>query len=120
MKVLKSAKIGTYALRVSSLFGLNLLNLLVLQTSRLPDVHRVEALTTVADRDYDHTYLALRRPTYASRTFLGGLKLSTRTGLFVTVGLLAIMVYAGLIVHVNDRVSVAQLGLERARDLNAE
>jgi len=73
----------------------------------------------VADRDYDHTYLALRRPTYASRTFLGGLKLSTRTGLFVTVGLLAIMVYAGLIVHVNDRVTVAHLGLQRAQDLSA-
>ncbi len=73
----------------------------------------------MADRDYDHTYLALRRPTYASRTFMGGMALSTRTGLFVAVGMLAVMVYAGLIVHVNDRVSVAQLGLERARDLNA-
>jgi methyl-accepting chemotaxis protein len=72
----------------------------------------------VADRDYDHTYLALRRPSYASRTFLGGMKLSTRTGLFVVVGLLAVMVYAGLIVHVNDRVSAAHLGLERAQILN--
>lgn len=73
----------------------------------------------MADRDYDHTYLALRRPTYASRTFLGGTQLSTRTGLFVIVGLLAVMVYAGLIVHVNDRVSAAHLGLERAQNLNA-
>lgn len=73
----------------------------------------------MTDRDYDHTYLALRRPTYASRTFLGGMALATRTGLFVAVGMLAVMVYAGLIVHVNDRVSVAQLGLERARALNA-
>ncbi|PIW26903.1 MAG: hypothetical protein COW30_12635 [Rhodospirillales bacterium CG15_BIG_FIL_POST_REV_8_21_14_020_66_15] len=73
----------------------------------------------MANRDYDHTYLAVRRPSYASRTFLGGTKLSTRTGLFVAVGLLAIMVYAGLIVHVNDRVSAAHLGLERAQNLNA-
>tara|TARA_R110000772_G_scaffold73216_1_gene159505 strand:- start:141047 stop:142993 length:1947 start_codon:yes stop_codon:yes gene_type:complete len=72
----------------------------------------------VADRDYDHTYLALRRPTYASRTFLGGTRLSTRTGMFVVVGLLAVMVYAGLIVHVNDRVSAAHLGLERAQNLS--
>jgi len=72
----------------------------------------------VADRDYDHTYLALRRPTYASRTFLGGTRLSTRTGMFVIVGLLAVMVYAGLIVHVNDRVSAAHLGLERAQNLS--
>lgn len=72
----------------------------------------------MADRDYDHTYLALRRPTYASRTFLGGTRLSTRTGMFVIVGLLAVMVYAGLIVHVNDRVSAAHLGLERAQNLS--
>lgn len=72
----------------------------------------------MADRDYDHTYLALRRPTYASRTFLGGTRLSTRTGMFVVVGLLAVMVYAGLIVHVNDRVSAAHLGLERAQNLS--
>lgn len=73
----------------------------------------------MADRDYDHTYLALRRPTYGSRTFLGGISLSSRTGIFVVLGLLAVMVYAGLIVHVNDRVSAAQLGLERAQNLNA-
>ena len=73
----------------------------------------------MADRDYDHTYLALRRPTYGSRTFLGGMQLASRTGMFVAVGLLAVMIYAGLIVHVNDRVSRAQLGLERARDLNS-
>lgn len=72
----------------------------------------------MADRDYDHTYLALRRPTYASRTFLGGTRLSTRTGMFVIVGLLAVMVYAGLIVHVNDRVSATHLGLERAQNLS--
>ena len=79
----------------------------------------VRAVTPVADRDYDHTYLALRRPTYASRTFMGGTALSTRTGLFVIFGLLAIMIFAGLIVHVNDRVAAAHLGLERAQNLNA-
>tara|TARA_R100001129_G_scaffold123439_1_gene86051 strand:- start:3512 stop:5341 length:1830 start_codon:yes stop_codon:yes gene_type:complete len=38
--------------------------------------------------------------------------------MFVIVGLLAVMVYAGLIVHVNDRVSAAHLGLERAQNLS--
>lgn len=82
------------------------------------DRQEIKLKKPVADRDYDHTYLALRRPTYASRTFLGGVRLSTRTGMFVVVGLLAIMVYAALIVHVNDRVSSAHLGLERAQNLN--
>jgi methyl-accepting chemotaxis protein len=83
------------------------------------DRQEITLKTPVADRDYDHTYLALRRPTYASRTFLGGTRLSTRTGMFVVVGLVAVMAYAGLIVHVNDRVSAAHLGLERAENLNA-
>lgn len=73
----------------------------------------------MADRDHDHPYLPVGRPTYASRTFLGGSKLSTRTGLFVAIGMAAIIAFTGLIVHVNNRLSSSLLGLERAQSLDA-
>lgn len=73
----------------------------------------------MADRDLDQPYLALRRPGYAGRTFLGGLQLSTRTGLFVALGLLATIVFAGIVVHVNDRVAGALRGLVQAQTLTA-
>lgn len=73
----------------------------------------------MAERDFDHPYLAVREPAYAGRTFLGGLRLSARTGLFVGVGLLAIVAFAGLIVYANGRLSSALVGQERAREMVA-
>ncbi len=74
----------------------------------------------VPERDHDQRYLTLGRPGYSGRSFLGGTKLSTRTGLFVGVGLLAIVAFVGLIVHVNDRLSKTILGLDRAQALSAQ
>lgn len=73
----------------------------------------------MAERDHEHPFLPVGRPIYGSRTFLGGSKLSTRTGLFVAIGLAAVVAFSGLIVHVNDRMAAAQRGLDQANKLTA-
>ncbi|MEK9673219.1 MAG: hypothetical protein VW268_12070 [Rhodospirillaceae bacterium] len=73
----------------------------------------------MAERDIDQPYLALGRPGYAGRTFLGGLKLSTRTGVFVTVGVLAAFAFAVLVVVLNGWLDRALNGLAQARTVGA-
>ena len=71
----------------------------------------------------DEEYLDNKARGYADRSFLGGLRLATRTRLFFLLGLLAIAGFAAMYVHVDRRVGIALSALtatHRMADLLAD
>ena len=71
------------------------------------------------DRNLDHQFLDLKRDDASDRLFMGGVKLSQRSRLFVLTGLLALAGFAALFLHA-DRGMDRALGRTAAADKIAE
>jgi methyl-accepting chemotaxis protein len=71
------------------------------------------------DRNFDHQFLDLKRDDASDRLFMGGMKLSQRSRLFVLTGLLALAGLAALFLHA-DRGLDRALGRTAAADKIAE
>ncbi len=59
------------------------------------------------DSKNENTYLDLRAQQHAEKSFMGGTRLSTRTALFFFVGVLAMVAFAAMYFHADQRLSLA-------------
>ncbi len=69
--------------------------------------------------DRDHSYLPARQAPHVSRTFLGGMQLGARTGLFLMFGILSLLGFVLLVIHVNDRTASALRAQTLAQGMSA-
>ncbi len=67
--------------------------------------------------DYQHQFLELKGDGLGDRTFLGGMRLSTRASLFVLIGLVALMALGGILIYADHRLAAAIDGARHAREI---
>jgi len=69
--------------------------------------------------DDDHRFLDIRPDAFTDRMFLGGMRLSTRTNLFVLIGFAAIAAFAVMFFYVDHRVTTAFDAWRGSQDMAA-
>lgn len=72
------------------------------------------------EHDPEHPYLPVPEPQHATRTFMGGTSLRARATLFILFGLIALVAFGAVTLHVDQRVARDMKDLDRAQAMIAQ